>query len=172
MPERDRSLRGSQTQPGRDSVPEPRHIARPGRSAALVVVVPSHTHHLGLIRELTRRLAEGAGFDTRAAGRLALAVDEATTNVIEHAYRGSPDGRVEIRFDDAGQDFRVEVIDGGLSLDLRTLPRVDVKRFASERRTGGLGVHLMERIMDSVTYRRRARRNVCCLAKRKPRETE
>ena len=36
-----------------------------------------------------------------------------------------------------------------------------------ERRTGGLGVHLMERIMDSVTFRRSARRNVCCLLKRK-----
>jgi anti-sigma regulatory factor (Ser/Thr protein kinase) len=133
-------------------------------------VVPSQTRHLGLVRELTRRLAEGAGFDSRVAGRVALAVDEAATNVIEHAYRGSPDGRIEIRFDDGGPDFCVEILDGGLSLDLKALPHVDLRRFATERRTGGLGVHLMERIMDSVTYRRRARRNVCCLMKRKPPE--
>ena len=40
-------------------------------------------------------------------------------------------------------------------------------RYVSERRTGGLGVHLMGKIMDSVTFRRTARRNVCRLVKRK-----
>jgi anti-sigma regulatory factor (Ser/Thr protein kinase) len=45
---------------------------------------------------------------------------------------------------------------------------VDLQRYASERRTGGLGMHLMGRIMDSVTFRRAARRNVCCMVKRKP----
>ena len=47
------------------------------------------------------------------------------------------------------------------------MPRVDLDRYVTERRTGGLGVHLMEKIMDSVTFRRSARRNVCCLVKRK-----
>jgi anti-sigma regulatory factor (Ser/Thr protein kinase) len=52
-------------------------------------------------------------------------------------------------------------------VDLRSVPRVDIERYVSERRTGGLGVHLMEKIMDSVTFRRSARQNVCCLVKRK-----
>jgi anti-sigma regulatory factor (Ser/Thr protein kinase) len=44
---------------------------------------------------------------------------------------------------------------------------VDLDRYVTERRTGGLGMHLMEKIMDSVTFRRSARRNVCSLAKHK-----
>ena len=60
-----------------------------------------------------------------------------------------------------------ELGDTGDMVNPRTLPRVDLERYASERRTGGLGVHLMEKIMDSVTFRRSARRNVCCLVKRK-----
>jgi anti-sigma regulatory factor (Ser/Thr protein kinase) len=52
-------------------------------------------------------------------------------------------------------------------VDLRSVPSEDIERYVSERRTGGLGVHLMEKIMDSVTFRRTARRNVCCLVKRK-----
>ena len=39
-------------------------------------------------------------------------------------------------------------------VDPRAVPRVDIDRFVSERRTGGLGMHLMEKIMDSVTFRR------------------
>jgi anti-sigma regulatory factor (Ser/Thr protein kinase) len=94
-------------------------------------------------------------------------VDEAATNVIEHAYHGAPDRIVEVRYSDRGPEFRVEVIDSGDTVDPRALPRVDLERYASERKTGGLGVHLMEKIMDSVTFRRSARRNVCCLIKRK-----
>ena len=49
---------------------------------------------------------------------------------------------------------------------------MDLRRYASERRKGGLGMHLMGRIMDSVTFRRDARGNVCCLVKRKPEGSE
>ena len=66
-----------------------------------------------------------------------------------------------------GPDFVVEVIDTGAMVDPRSVPRVDLPRYVSERRKGGLGVHLMEKIMDSVTFRRTARRNVCLLAKHK-----
>jgi serine/threonine-protein kinase RsbW len=132
-----------------------------------MVCIPSQTSFLGMVREITKRMAESAGFSEATADRLALAVDEATTNVIEHAYGGSGDREVELRFEDRGPEFRVEVIDNGASVDPRAVPRVDLDRYVSERRTGGLGVHLMEKIMDSVTFRRSARRNVCCLVKRK-----
>lgn len=132
-----------------------------------MLLIPSQTSFLSLVRDLTKRMAEVAGFDQGAPDRIALAVDEATTNAIEHAYHGAPDREVEIRFDEAGAELTVEVVDGGEGIDPREMPRVDLERYASERRRGGLGVHLMERIMDSVTFRRSARRNVCCLVKRK-----
>jgi anti-sigma regulatory factor (Ser/Thr protein kinase) len=113
-------------------------------------------------------MAEAAGFDDGQAERLALAVDEATTNVIEHAYAGAADRVVELRYEHRGREFRVDVVDDGATVDPRAVPRVDLDRYATERRKGGLGVHLMGKIMDSVTFRRSARKNVCCLVKRKP----
>jgi len=113
-------------------------------------------------------MAEGAGFDDAQADQLALAVDEASTNVIEHAYRGAGDRRIELRFDDQGGELRVEVVDDGVAVDPREVPQVDLRRYASERRKGGLGMHLMGRIMDSVTFHREAVGNVCCMVKRKP----
>jgi len=132
-----------------------------------MISIPSQTSFLGLVREVTKKMAESAGFTDGTAERLALAVDEATTNVIEHAYHGSGDREIELRYEDRGPDFRVEIVDTGQMVDPRAVPRVDLDRFVSERRTGGLGMHLMEKIMDSVTFRRSARRNVCCLVKRK-----
>jgi len=135
----------------------------------VVLRVPSDTSLLGLVRELTKKAAVEAGFEPAVADRIALAVDEATTNVIEHAYRGAPDREIELRFDDRGGVFRVDVVDSGEMVDPRSVPRVDLDRYARERRTGGLGVHLMEKIMDSVTFRRSRRKNVCCLIKKRPR---
>ena len=121
-----------------------------------------------MIRDVTRHLATATGFDGAHADQLALAVDEASTNVIEHAYRGAPDRRIELRFHDRGDELRVEVVDDGEAVDPGSVPQVDLRRYASERRTGGLGMHLMGRIMDTVTFRRTARGNVCCMVKRKP----
>jgi anti-sigma regulatory factor (Ser/Thr protein kinase) len=134
---------------------------------ALILTVPSETSFLGLVREVTRKMAETAGFDLGTADQVALAVDEAATNVIEHAYRGAPDREVEIRLEDRGPEFKVEVVDSGNTVDPRAVPDVDLRRYAKERRTGGLGMHLMGKIMDSVTFRRSAGRNVCRLVKRK-----
>jgi len=138
------------------------------RRPALVLRVPSRTEYLAAIRDVTRRMALVAGFDGAQADQLALAVDEASTNVIEHAYRGAPDRRIELRFHERGDELQVEVVDDGEAVDPRAVPQVDLRRYASERRTGGLGMHLMGRIMDTVTFRRTARGNVCCMVKRKP----
>jgi anti-sigma regulatory factor (Ser/Thr protein kinase) len=135
--------------------------------AALVMVLPSDTAFLGLVREVTKKMAEAAGFDASVSDGVALAVDEATTNVLEHAYGGATDREVELRIEDRGESLRVEVVDTGATVDPRAVPRVDLSRYATERRKGGLGVHLMGKIMDSVTFRRHGRQNVCSLVKKK-----
>jgi serine/threonine-protein kinase RsbW len=142
-------------------------VAKGRNKPALRLSIPSQTAYLALVRDVTRKMAEAAGFPEPTTERLALAVDEATTNVIEHAYGGDPQQEIEVRIEDRGPEFRVELIDTGRMVDPRTVPRVDLERYVSERRTGGLGVHLMEKIMDSVTFRRSARRNICSLVKRK-----
>lgn len=129
--------------------------------------LPSDNAFLSLVRDLTKKFALGAGFDDTTAGRVALAVDEATTNVIEHAYHGAKDREVLIRFGDRGADLRIDVVDTGDPVDPRRVPRFNLEQYVSERRTGGLGMHLMGKIMDSVTFKRSGRHNVCGLIKQK-----
>jgi anti-sigma regulatory factor (Ser/Thr protein kinase) len=141
-----------------------RRNARP----ALVLQVPSRTEFLATVRDVTRRMAEICGFDRSLAEQLALAVDEASTNVIEHAYAGAQDRVIELRYWDGGDELRIDVVDDGRAVETRAVPKLDLQRYASERRKGGLGMHLMGRIMDSVSFRRSSEKNVCCMSKRKP----
>jgi len=134
----------------------------------VVLRVPSRTEFLAAIRDTTKRVAEIAGCDAALAEQVALAVDEASTNVIEHAYGGAVDRFLELGFVRERDELRVEIVDDGRPVDRRAMPRVDLRRYARERRRGGFGVHLMSRIMDSVSFRRRGRSNVCCMVKKLP----
>ena len=138
------------------------------RRACQELLIPSDTSFLGLVRDLAKKMARNAGFDAAVADQVALAVDEATTNVLEHAYHDARDRRVAVRFEDRGPELCVEIEDDGARVDPGLFPKVDLERYTQERRKGGLGVHLIGKIMDSVNFERRQRRNVCCLVKHKP----
>ncbi len=120
-----------------------------------------------MAHEASKRAAQLAGLGERDAENVALAVDECATNVIQHAYQGARDRRIELRLEYRGLDLVIEVVDGGRPVDKTAVPTVDLERYAAERRKGGLGVHMMEKIMDSVTFRREAHRNVCRMLKHK-----
>ena len=137
------------------------------RRPAVVLEVPSSTAYLSVLHEASKRAAQLAGLQEQDSENVALAVDECATNVIQHAYRGAKDRRVELRLEYRGVDLVIEVVDGGRPVDKKAVPKVDLERYAAERRKGGLGVHMMEKIMDSVTFHRVARRNVCRMLKRK-----
>jgi len=109
-------------------------------------------------------MAETAGFDETTAGQIGAAAADAVTNAAEHAYEGAPDERLEVRIEDRGPSLQIDVIDTGRGVD----PRVDLDRRRGERRKGIPGVRRMEKVMDSVTFQRSGRRNVCRLVKRRP----
>jgi len=141
-----------------------------GPSAAkpsLRLSFPSESSFLGVVRDVAKRMAETAGFDENTAGKVGLAVDEAAANAIEHAYHGDPGHEVELRIEDRGTDLVVEVVDTGDGIDPKAVPEFELRKYVNERRTGGLGVHLMSKIMDSVTFRHSSGENLCCLSKHK-----
>lgn len=117
--------------------------------------VPAVCESLALTREAARRVASAAGFDAVAAQEIAAAVDEAVTNVVQHAYRGEPGHEVLLRFRREERALTIEVEHRGEPPG--DLPSgMDLDRLAAERRRGGLGVHLMRRLMDTVEHRQPA----------------
>jgi serine/threonine-protein kinase RsbW len=128
---------------------------------------PSDSSFLGLARDAAKHMAQVAGFDEPTAEKIALAVDEAAANAMEHAYHGDPGRSVELHLEDLGQDFRADVIDTGDRIDPKSVPEFELARYVNERRKGGLGVHLMGKIMDSVTFHRSGGKNLCSLVKHK-----
>lgn len=118
----------------------------------LVKTIRSVTDHLLTVRDFVARAARQFGFSEEESSKIVLAVDEACTNIIKHAYHFASDKDIEIaiyRFDDR---FEVRIYDSGVTFDARTLKPLDLKDHLTHYRRGGLGVYLMKSLMDAVEY--------------------
>lgn len=124
------------------------------------------TKHLHAIRTLCITLAESMGFGRKDSEATALAVEEALTNVIEHAYHGEAGKKVQVIFEMEGNKFTVRIIHGGDQIDASQYVMVDdLDHFYKQKKRGGLGILIMKRCMDEVTYKRGPDQNECCMIK-------
>lgn len=113
------------------------------------VGVHSDVRYLGVIRTLIRETAGLLGFTRDEASEIELAVTEALANVIRHCYGNCPEERMDVVFTFSGPAFEVQIDDYGKFVD----PSCIKGRDLDDIRPGGLGVHLMRKMMDEVVYR-------------------
>lgn len=83
--------------------------------------------------------------------QLTMAVDEACTNIFEHAYEGKA-GRVEIDAECSAAMFMISLRDWGRPFDPSAVRLPDPALPLEERPIGGLGLYLIRKIMDHVEY--------------------
>ncbi len=83
--------------------------------------------------------------------KIQLAVDEASTNVINYAYPGSK-GPLKVTLEQAGKDLLISITDKGKPFDPTKIPPPDVDSDLETRKIGGLGIYFMHKLMDSVNY--------------------
>jgi sigma-B regulation protein RsbU (phosphoserine phosphatase) len=97
----------------------------------------------------------GHGIPDRVARHLTVAVDEAVTNVIAHAFDHDPGSHeVRVRLEVDGETVRAEIEDDGRPFDPTSVhaPRMDLS--LEDLPVGGLGVHLMRSLVDRIEYER------------------
>lgn len=114
--------------------------------------IQSRTDHLLEVREFVLEAARQFGFEEEEASKIVLAVDEACTNIIKHAYKNAPNKKIEITIYRNNGEFEVRIVDEGKSFDPATVNLPDIKDQLAHYRRGGLGVYLIRTLMDKVEY--------------------
>ena len=114
--------------------------------------VPSSTENLAIVREFLNNVGRQAGMNDDEVAKVQLAVDEACSNVIEHAYGHDSSKEVMVRVSFDHETLRIEVIDTGQGFDPSSIPRQELEELVAQRKTGGLGVRLIQKLMDEVHY--------------------
>ncbi len=111
------------------------------------VLFTSETCHLAQVRHDALAFLGDCGFDEEASAVLVLAIDEACTNVIRHAYHHKC-RPVRLHMTFKNHQLRVVLRDYGKSCDPKTIK----SRPLAEIRPGGVGVHIIRQVFDEVIY--------------------
>lgn len=104
--------------------------------------------------------------DPGVTDSLNLALEEAITNVIFYAYPEGTVGNINIDVAEAEDALTFTIADTGKPFDPTARKEVDITANVEERPIGGLGIHLVRKIMDEVRYERRGIKNVLILTKK------
>lgn len=98
--------------------------------------------------------------------RLHVALEEHLTNIISYGYNGAKEGVIHVRFTLAASALRVDIEDDARPFNPMEAPEVDTSLPLDEKPVGGLGVHLIRKSVDELTYRHVGKRNVLTLITR------
>lgn len=118
----------------------------------LALKIESRTDRLILVRNFVSDAARQFGFSDEEVSRIALAVDEACTNIIKHAYRFAVDKHIDIAIEARNGKFEVVITDSGRSFDPDRVQIPNMVEYLEHYSRGGLGMYLMKSLMDKVEY--------------------
>jgi serine/threonine-protein kinase RsbW len=117
-----------------------------------MMIFPAKVEYLDEIRCFVAEVAQQGGFTEKEIYSIQLAADEAATNIIEHAYAGTPEAEIQITCDMHGKTLVISMHDDGQPFDASQVKQPNLKADLSRRQIGGLGVYLMRKLMDEVRY--------------------
>ncbi len=106
--------------------------------------------YFALVRKNTEEIAAHMGFDEEAIFDLALVVDEAYVNAIEHGAEGKTEAKVDIIFSIYENKLEISIKDGGCGFDM-TAVKVP-ENLESLCSTRGRGLGLMKLLTDEFSY--------------------
>ena len=119
-----------------------------------------------LLAQFVEEVCEEIGLDMSTTMQMNLALEEAVVNVMKYAYPHGIVGNIHIEAQASDVRLKFVISDNGTPFDPTAKAEVDTTLSAEERPIGGLGIHLVRKIMDSINYERTRNKNVLTLRKK------
>lgn len=116
--------------------------------------IAASTKNLSEVRNFVARHASSHGFDRQQIADIRLAVDEAITNIIKHAYKGEENHTIDIQVAFKKDRICIELLDTGTTFNLKRYSEPNIKEKIKQKKRGGMGVYLIHSLMDDVSYDR------------------
>ena len=109
-------------------------------------------NNLETICDFVTHCASEAGLSETEVYAVQLAVDEASTNIIEHGYGEECPSRIDITCEPVEDGIKVVIYDDAAPFDPTTIPEPEINVSLEEVKPRGLGIYLMRKMMDEVCY--------------------
>lgn len=130
-------------------------------------IFPGRYDSLEKISEFIKENAKSAGFDGFTTYTIETAVDEACSNIIEHAYGKENIGDIEISIQENPTNLTIIIKDHGKPFNPKSIPKPNLSKNLFERKSNGLGLYMMKQWMDEVQFEFVNNSNILKLVKNK-----
>lgn len=130
-------------------------------------IFPGRYDSLEGISSFIKENAKSAGFDGFTMYTIETAVDEACSNIIEHAYGQENLGTIEISIEENTSNITIFIKDFGKPFNPKSIPNPNLSKNLFERKGSGLGIYMMKQWMDEVQFEFVNNANILKLVKNK-----
>lgn len=116
--------------------------------------VPSSYSYLKSVRHFVSILLTLNILSNEETDNIVLVVDEAVSNVIEHSYKCDSTKFLQVLIEVYSKYIKIEIIDRGQSFEFDTYGDVNLDEFKKKRKSSGLGIFLIKRLVDKAEYKK------------------
>ena len=133
--------------------------------AETTLVIKNKDEEISAAIEFVRAYLKRGNFSEDCECSLAVAFDEMLSNIIHHGYNDTSEHNIKITLSSKGKNFIGIIEDDGVEFNPLLQPEANTSLPLSERKMGGLGIHLVRKMMDKVEYKRIKNKNVLTIFK-------
>jgi anti-sigma regulatory factor (Ser/Thr protein kinase) len=131
----------------------------------VVLRLSNHLPELDRLAEAVEAFGERHGFPRKMIYQIRLVLDELLTNVISYGFSDDKQHEIEVEMRLAGSQLLFRIEDDAAPFDPLQANSPDLTSTVEDRAIGGLGIHLVRKLMDLVRYERREGKNRLFLEK-------
>lgn len=128
------------------------------------MTVAARLENIEVVTAFIDAFLEDADCPVKTQMQIDVAVDEVMSNIAHYAY---PDGEgtVTVSIEEKENTVQIFFRDSGIPYDPLTAKAPDLSLSAEDRPIGGLGIHMVKKMMDAVSYRYENGQNMLTLQK-------
>jgi sigma-B regulation protein RsbU (phosphoserine phosphatase) len=129
------------------------------------LTVPNQLSENARVKEHFDTFAEHYGIPDPIRLKMHVVIDELLMNIISYAYPDDDHHDILIKVELSADRLKVSMVDDGIPFNPLGIETPDTQLSLEERQIGGLGIHLIRKMMDRVSYQRRIDKNVISAVK-------
>jgi sigma-B regulation protein RsbU (phosphoserine phosphatase) len=134
----------------------------------LIITIRNSLSEIDNVSQRFDTFAEHCGIPKTLCQKVNIVFDELLNNIISYAYNDNNEHDIIIELEFLGDRLSIIIIDDGIPFNPFEAKKPDTELSLEEREIGGLGVHLVRKLMDKVSYKRQVDKNVISLTKQIP----
>ena len=125
-------------------------------TSTLTLILKNDLSELARVAEAIEAHGEARDWPMKWVLNANLSLDELITNIVSYGYTDTDDHEIRVMLTVQDGSLVIVLEDDGIAFDpFSEAPRPDLDANVEERRIGGLGVHFVKTLMDTVSYERR-----------------